>query len=262
VPTLDANNDTTARSAALFADWPVSRQTCVVICPFVGYIHPETEFGLNDLRNRGYDVIKEGGHTQVDLGRSMLATKALNDGYEQMMWIDHDVGFQPDAVERLRSHNLPFISACYPKKGQAQFCSAFHPSEYRIQFGTHARLHRLRFAASGFTLVHRTVYERIAAEVNMPVCNQQHGTPIIPFYMPMVWDAEDGPMYLGEDYAFSIRATDVGYPPWADCSIRLNHWGMYPYSWEDVIAPRERIPSVTIKIPSNQPQTKSEQTGG
>jgi hypothetical protein len=47
-----------------------------------------------------------------------MATDALADGFQETMWIDSDIGFHPDAVDRLREHNLPLSCALYPQKGR------------------------------------------------------------------------------------------------------------------------------------------------
>ena len=41
--------------------------------------------------------------------RNRLATEALADGFEELMWIDADIAFDPRSVDRLRSHNLPIV---------------------------------------------------------------------------------------------------------------------------------------------------------
>ena len=72
---------------------------------------------LQVLQQRGYRVWRVRGHSAIDQGRSVMATQALAEGYDELMWIDSDIAFDPDAVDRLRSHQLPFTCGLYPKKG-------------------------------------------------------------------------------------------------------------------------------------------------
>ena len=49
-----------------------------------------------------------------------MATDALSDGYEETMWIDSDVDFHPDSVDRLRSHGLADrLAALYAQRANA-----------------------------------------------------------------------------------------------------------------------------------------------
>ena len=67
-----------------------------------------------------------GGYAAIDQGRNQMATDALLDGYEETMWIDADVDFHPDAVDRLRSHNLPMVAGIYPQKGKRHVVGRGH----------------------------------------------------------------------------------------------------------------------------------------
>ena len=108
---------------------PMDPKRCVILVPFSSSIIPPCERALQALERRGYEVRRIGGYAAIDQGRNQMATDALCDGYEETMWIDSDVDFHPDAVDRLRSHNLPICIGIYPQKGQttlspATFCPA------------------------------------------------------------------------------------------------------------------------------------------
>ena len=45
----------------------------------------------------------------------------------QMMWIDSDVAFNPDDIERLRAHQQPFVCGIYAKKSKPEFASPAGP---------------------------------------------------------------------------------------------------------------------------------------
>ena len=73
------------------------------------------EAGLRKLEKRGYPIRRVGGFSAIDQGRNEMASDALHDGFAETMWIDTDIGFHADAVERLRSHNLPIVTGLYPQ---------------------------------------------------------------------------------------------------------------------------------------------------
>ena len=54
------------------------------------------------LERRGYVVRRVVGFSAIDQGRNQLATDAMAEGFEETMWIDSDVGFEPEAVDALR----------------------------------------------------------------------------------------------------------------------------------------------------------------
>ena len=65
-------------------------------CPTrAGFIHPPCEDALRELERRGYEVRRVGGYAAIDQARNQLATDALLDGFEETMWIDADLGFDP-----------------------------------------------------------------------------------------------------------------------------------------------------------------------
>jgi hypothetical protein len=89
------------------------------------------------------------GLTPVDAARNQLASEAIGQGYDELMWIDPDIVFQPDDVERLRSHNLPFTCAIYPKKGARQFACEFLPGTSSVKFGKDGGLLEVRYCGFG-----------------------------------------------------------------------------------------------------------------
>jgi hypothetical protein len=94
---------------------------CVVLVPVGNYVEPACESGLRELEKRGYEVWRWRGYSAIDQARNQMATDALAAGFEETMWIDADVAFHADDVERLRNHNLPIVAGIYPKKGRREF---------------------------------------------------------------------------------------------------------------------------------------------
>jgi len=55
-------------------------------------------------------------------------------------------------------------------------------------------------------------------------------------------------LYLGEDFAFCEGARRCGFRIFADTSIRLQHIGIYGYSWKDVGGGLPRYSSSRLRI--------------
>ena len=187
---------------------------------------------------RGYTVQWAVGLSAIDFGRCLLASEALADGFDEILWIDSDIGFNPDDIEKLRSHNLPIVSGTYAKKNGKEFSCAFQETgkPLQVHFGTEGGLIEIQYAPFGFILTRREVFEKIALMPDMKPCNQRFGKPITPYFQPVPIQDGDGLWYLPEDYAFCHRARQCGYKIMADTSIPLRHVGSYEYSWLDIQA--------------------------
>lgn len=182
-----------------------------------------------------------------------MATDALRDGFDETLWIDADVEFHPDAVERLRAHGLPVACGIYPQKGRKALACHVLPGTPKLTFGRGGGLIEVLYAATGFLLVRREVYLRVAYRLKLPLANERFGAPVVPFFQPLLHPIEDGHWYLAEDFAFSERARQVGYKLVADTGIRLWHHGNYPYGWEDAGLDRERTGTFTLHFPDKLP---------
>jgi len=203
-------------------------------------IEPACDESLYELQRRGYQVRRVRGFAAIDQGRNQMATDALTKGFEETMWIDSDIEFQPDDVDRLRKRNLPIVSAIYPKKGKRALASHVLPGTDKLVFGAKGGLAEIMYAATGFLLVRREVYTEMQRRLKLPLCNERFDKPTIPFFQPMVRPDGDGHWYLAEDYAFSERIRQCGFKIYADTTIRLGHVGKYSFTWEDAGSEKPR----------------------
>jgi hypothetical protein len=219
---------------------------CVVLVPVGGAIEAECERGLAELEKRGYEVRRRGVHGAVDLGRSILASAALADGFDELMWIDSDIGFTADDVERLRAHENAFTCALYPKRGVGELACHAKAGTKELVFGPHGGLVEMRYVGFGFCLVRREVFEAVERVEALPTCSKKSAQPFVPYFQPLVIENEGDHWYLAEDFAFCERARRAGHPVFADTRIRLFHVGRYGYSWEDAMGPRDRHENVKM----------------
>jgi hypothetical protein len=224
---------------------------CVVLVPVGTSIEHDCERGLRRLEERGYTVRRVPGYTAIDQARNQISSDALEDGFDELMWIDSDIGFDPDDVDKLRKHNLPIVCGIYPKKGQRELSCHVVPGTTSLVFGKQGGLIRLTYAATGFLLTKRQVYKDIQEKLVLPVCNQRFGKTMVPYFLPLVVpDGKHGHWCLAEDFAFSERAKRAGYEVMADTSIRLLHIGRYSYSFEDAGSVLTRYGTYNLNLPS------------
>jgi len=227
--------------------------SCVILVPVGGTVDPGCDDGLRELEKRGYPVWRARGYSAIDAARNQMASDALAQGFAELMWIDSDVVFDPNDVDRLRSHNLPFTCGIYTKKGPRQFACEFLPGTQGIRFGRHGGLVEIRYCGFGFTHIRREVFETTSRHLGLPICNQRFNLPLVPYFAPMVIPEPKGMWAISEDYAFCERTRRSGFQVMADTSIRLWHVGSYRYGWEDAGSSKERYGDYTFYLPDASP---------
>lgn len=222
---------------------------CVILVPVGSHVESACEKGLRELENRGYEVRRVYGYAAVDQARNQMATDALNQGFSELMWIDSDIAFDPDSVERLRSHQLPICCGLYAKKGRRAFACDFPATMQAVTFGGKGGVIPIDRVGFGFTHTRREVYEKIQTEQELPICNEELGEQMIPFFLPMIVPSSEGKhRYFAEDFAFCERAKRAGFSIMADTTIRLWHMGVYPYGWEEAGRDIDRYLNYTFHI--------------
>ncbi len=226
----------------------MATKKCIVLVPVGSHVEPECERGLARLEARGYTVRRVYGYAAIDQARSQMATDALADGFDELVWIDSDIGFEPDAIDRLREHRLPIVCGIYPKKGVRALSCHLAPNTPEVIFGAGGGLLEILYAATGFLLTRREVYETMQKKLELPVCNEAFSKPVVPYFLPLIGEREGKPWYLGEDFAFSERARRAGFAVMADTTIRLRHMGRYGYTWEDAGSDRASYSTYTFHV--------------
>ena len=237
--------------------------SCVVIMPVGQRVEPPVEDALRELESRGYVVWRSFGYSAIDHARCQLATQALRQGFGQTLWIDSDILFRPDDVDRLVSvknaelpggggdaeHELPgVISGVYVKKGMRELACRIPPEIDKVVFGVGGGFIPVLHAGCGMLVVRRWVYEAVQKKWELELCNQNHQGGLIPFFQPMIVTTDAGRQYLCEDYAFCERIRACGIPIWADTRMRLYHIGTFGYSWEDAGKDLDRFGTYNFSV--------------
>ncbi len=220
---------------------------CVVLVPYATHVEPACEAGLRLLEKSGYDVRRQQSSAAVDRTRSVMATRALDDGFDELMWIDSDTSFEASAVDRLRSHGLPLVGGVYAKKGVQDFALEHLPTTESFGVGDAGGLYDVAAVGFGFVLVRRTVFEAVRQHYSLPLCDPGPAQ-CIPYFLPMVVATSSGQFrYLSEDFAFCERARQAGHRIVVDSTIRLGHVGRYTYAWEDAGQAMQRVTGATFQ---------------
>ena len=232
-------------------DCPVNDSNkCAVLVPYGNRIEHEVEESLRVLESWGYAVWRAFGYSAIDQARTRMAYEALYyNNFEEVMWIDSDVGFDPSSVEKIRNYNLPICAGAYPFKGHPEMTIQLFEEDKNtdIEFGDEGYLLEVAAAATGFLYTKKEVYEAIRKQRKLPLCNTSFGAPTYPFFHPNIFIENGENYYLGEDFSFCRYARDAGYKVVLDTTIKLKHIGLYPYQWEDLHYRRPECSSIKYK---------------
>jgi hypothetical protein len=222
----------------------------IILVPYMNIIEGECDEALQKTEDLGVRVVRRRGCSAIDVARNQMASDALHDGAKHILFVDSDIGFEPEDAVRIFNRPEPVISGVYAKKGMREMASIFADGIKEVMFGPEVKApYPLKYAATGFLRIKAEVLRKMIADLKLPLCNTQWGRGIWPFFQPMVVPQNDGKFhYLGEDWAFSHRCTQIGITPLADTTIRLWHWGRHGFTWEEAGSTPTRYRSYNYKL--------------
>jgi glycosyltransferase involved in cell wall biosynthesis len=232
----------------------VDRSDAVVLVPHLDGIRWECEEGLRELERAGVRVVRRAGSSAIDVARNQMASDAVHDGAGVILFIDADMGFQPSEALGLLARPELVVAGIYAKKNRRDLASRFAEEVAEVVLGVGAPgLYPLKYAAAGFLRIRCEALRLMVERLCLPLCNKKWGRGCWPFFQPMIIaDEADGQHYLGEDWAFSHRLRLAGITPMGDTSIRLWHYGHYPFGWEEAGTDRARYETYLYRIQGSQ----------
>lgn len=165
----------------------------------------------------------------VGMGRNNLTWQFLQTDCTHLLFIDSDIIFEPDQVERLTSHDVSVVGGLYPLKGEGelQLCgNGFPDCETVVEPNG---LQQVRYIGTGFMLVDRKVIEATIAadreEIEYQKDEAPHRTQWDVWRFGVRKTADERRRFLTEDWYFCQRAGELGFNVWADTKVCLRHIG-------------------------------------
>jgi len=154
--------------------------------------------------------------------RNKIAREALAIGAEYLMFIDADMSFPPDGVNRLVADDKDIVGGVYYRRQKPHLptFSVLDGKKMVIpdQFPKD-ELFEVFGLATGFMLIKTKVFKKIKPP--WFYFGNFHGKP------------------MGEDTYFCWKAKKAGFEVWADPTIPLGHIGEYLYDAQDYQAYKE-----------------------
>lgn len=159
--------------------------------------------------------------------RNLLSLYAIENNFDNVLWLDSDMIFPPDTLTRLESYNLPMVTGLYVKR---------HEPIAPVIYESLAEPER---DTSGKLVANIKPYLTYPRDTLFPVAGCGFGCVLTSTkLLKSVWD-RFGPAFTpypwaGEDLSFCYRVNQLGCQIFCDSSISCGHIGTFTYT-EDLL---------------------------
>ena len=156
--------------------------------------------------------------------REKLAQEALEAGADAILWIDSDMRFPSDTLERLLSHGVDICGVNATTRREPIMPTALdlevvdgNPVFHKIETRGKDYVEEVSAVGFGVTLTRASVFQKMPQP-----------------WFDILWTDNGG--IIGEDVHFCIKAQDNGIKTYVDhvLSPYIKHIGTKEYSWDDV----------------------------
>lgn len=178
----------------------------------------------------GYDYCVEAGNCHVDDARNALVRQFRVSGCEQMVFLDADIGWEPEALLRLIRHERDLVAGIYPLKNHdmTEDYPIRMPPGKDIVADTDG-LVEAEGLPTGFMKISRDCIERMAeAHGGRKYWGRGQGRDELPHVILFERTFEGGARHSG-DYAFCNKWRRLGGRMYADPEIRFTHEGNHQW---------------------------------
>lgn len=161
--------------------------------------------------------------------RGRLAAKAVNEGYQRILFLDSDMCFQPDLLKRLSDdmdEGRRFVSAVYYMRKLPTKPVLCKSLDWYIDDSGWAQT-----IEEGFDDIPDGIFEIAACGFGAVLMDTKLLTDVLLAYKTPPFTPMSG---LSEDYAFCWRlGHGLGVKMWADSRIPVKHCGLWLYGQHD-----------------------------
>lgn len=166
--------------------------------------------------------------------RNNLAKNAVDGGFDRILWLDSDMEFDRDLLNRLiddmDENNLDVVSGIYfTRKSPSMPCfyqkvGYYHDDENDSV--SPVAMHYYEYPQDQLFTVEGMGFGAVLVKTDLvKKVQEKYGLPFSPI------------LGFGEDLSFCIRARDIGAQLWVDSRIKCGHIGQIVYSEEGYARP-------------------------
>ncbi len=202
---------------------------------------------LHGFNGISLKILLKDGDALITRARASLVAQFLDDPQAtHLLFVDGDIGFEPEQVWRLIASGADMSAAIYPVKRidwdkvrtimhstrpnpPAAALNYVFEVEDRNAVVVRSEFAKVRYAGTGFLLIRRAAIERMCAHYSALHYRSDHsidGATASSNRFALFECMIDGNgTYLSEDFSFCKRWTDIGGEIWADLKSTLQHVG-------------------------------------
>ena len=187
----------------------------LIAIPAMEQMHTWTVQCLENMRRVGECHTEFVVRMQVDMARNTLARKAVKDGFDRVLWIDSDMSFEPDLMERLNAdmdEGWDVVTGLYFKRTfplEPVIYKSIDVDEPKAEtYWDYPQDAQFPVAGCGFGGV--LIKTETLMDLDEP--------PFLPF------------LHLSEDLSYCVRMAEKGRKIACDSRIKLGHMGTIGFS--------------------------------
>lgn len=187
--------------------------------PSTGQIQNRTMMSLMSANNfiKGRALLHVQEACYVDNSRDKIVATAIKNGASHVMFIDSDIEFPPESIQKLIEDDRDIVGGLYPRRqypyrptiNKVDGDRLIVPSSYPKD-----RLFETDAVGTGFMLVKTSVFKKLGDPPYFKI-QQFHGKQI------------------RDDVYFCITARRKGFKVWVDPTFKVGHVGNYVYTMAD-----------------------------
>lgn len=231
--------------------------TLIGIPSWQGGIDPETQICLDKLlyhniKNGNVVTIKKCFGSIISENRNNIIRAALEIEAKYILFLDTDMVFPADAVQLMRAHNKPIVSAMAFAKTYPYVPNMYHRKDRTTWKPVVAfdglDLLEVDCIGGAFMLVDVDVFRRINPPwfasptarqyllweiLEQLFTTERDHKEIIEEATDLYRVIENEEAILGEDYYFSMKLGQADIPIHVDLNLKIGHMGRYMFSYDD-----------------------------
>lgn len=204
-------NDTNMIAIAMVTNRQVKPRTVLSLAKMIEHTKEDT-----------HTIVSTEGYTTAE-GRSYCVIQALKHNCSHILFIDDDMTFPEDTIERLLAHGkeivgvnsmsrtLPLTTTVALLKDGEHWPHDHVPPYYKMP----TELFEVYSIGMGVALIDLSIFDTIEK-------------PWFKFHTH-----ESGKILIGEDAWMCLQARNKGYKIWCDPTLSIGHWGEFNYSNDD-----------------------------
>lgn len=182
----------------------------LIAIPCMDLVQASFAQSLASLNKVGQCAVAFNACSLIYDSRNKLAAKAMKDEFDYVLWLDSDMVFSPDILEKLIADDKDMVSGLYFRRTSPYTPVIFKDSELKdgrlvwSDYTDYPKGELFKVAGAGFGCVLMKtdmIFDMIG----------KYGDWFTPLYSS------------GEDLSFCYRARELGYEIWCDSRIKCGH---------------------------------------